>query len=368
MQKRIKLNNLSRQYLFLKNLKVDLNKVIKKNNFILGEEVNLLEKKLSKIVGSKYCVAVSSGTDALLLSLMALGIKKNDEVIVPSFSYIATVEVIVLLGAKPIFVDVCLKTANLDILKVKKKISKKTKAIIPVSLFGQPLDLIRLKKIINNKKIIIIEDGAQSFGSSYKNKMSSNLSDIGCTSFFPSKPLGCYGDGGAIFTNSKKLFLLFRQLRVHGQVKKNIHKRVGLQARLDTIQAAVLLNKLKIFKKEILKRQLIAKKYDQFMIKNNIDRIEIDSKAKSVYAQYTIRLKKRDKVKKILDKRGIDTAVYYPIPLNEQEPYKRFCCQICTPNAKILSNEVLSLPFDPYLTNIEINKVCKELLKAISQT
>jgi UDP-2-acetamido-2-deoxy-ribo-hexuluronate aminotransferase len=369
MQKKIKINNLLRQYFKIKNnLKFDINKILEKNNFILGNEVDLLEKKLARFSGSKYCITVSSGTDALLLSLMAIGVKKDDEVIVPAFSYIATVEVVVLLGARPVFVDVSLKTANMDLNQVSKKISKKTKAIIPVSLFGQPLDLKKLKKIIKNKKITIIEDGAQSFGASYNAKKSCNLSTIGCTSFFPSKPLGCYVDGGAIFTSNKKLNNLLRCLRIHGQIKKNIHERVGLQARLDTLQAAVLINKLKIFKKELSRRQSIAKKYDQFMIKNNIETIEVDSKAKSVYAQYTIKIKNRDKVKKILNSKGISTAIYYPYPLNEQKPYKKFCCQNCTPNAKVLSKQVLSIPFDPYLKNIEIERVCKELSKAINQT
>ena len=362
--KQIKLNNLSRQYNLIKK-KVDkrIKKVFENNNFILGKEVFTLEKKLIQFTGAKFCLGVSSGTDALLMSLMALKVKTGDEIIVPAFSYISTVEVVVRLGAKPVFVDVEIDTANIDISKISEKITKKTKAIIVVSLFGQTIDFFRLNKILKKSAIPVIEDAAQSFGSSYRNRKSCNLSTIGCTSFFPAKPLACYGDGGAVFTNNRQIYNSLKEIRVHGQIKKNIHNSIGLLARLDTIQAAILLEKLKIFKKEIKNRKRIAEKYNNFMEKNGIQKIEVNKYVSSVYAQYTIKVKNRDRIQKLLKDDGISTAVYYPLPLNYQKPYRKYSSK--TPNAKKLSQEVLSIPFDPYLTNNEIEIVCERLLNII---
>ena len=233
------------------NLNKSIRRVFKHGKYIMGPEIDRLEKKLSSYVNSKYCITVSSGTDALLISLMALNISKGDEVITSPFSYFATSEVILMLGAKPIYVDIDLLTYNIDVNKIENKITNKTKAIMPVSIFGKCADLTNLEKISKKYKIPIIEDAAQSFGAIHNNRRSCNFGDIGCTSFFPSKPLGCYGDGGACFTNNISLANKIKKLRIHGQFKTNQPDLAGLNARLDSIQAAILIEKFKIFSKEV---------------------------------------------------------------------------------------------------------------------
>lgn len=329
-----------------------IKKVLDHGQYILGPEVEELEKKLSEYVGVKYCLTVSSGTEALLISLMALGIKSGDEVITTPFTYVATAEVIVRLGAKPVFVDVELDTFNINANLIENKITKKTKAIIPVSLFGQISDMDKINSIAKKYNIPVVEDGAQSFGARYKGKKSCSLSIIGCTSFFPSKPLGCYGDGGAIFTNDKKIYIICKEIRVHGQKKKYIHNRVGVGGRMDTLQCAIVLEKLKIFEKELKAREFLAKKYNNFFNSLNDSNIKspvIGKHNKSAYAQYTLTLNNREQVMDKLKKIGIPYVVYYPVPLNMQKPYKIFCCQDCTPNSNILSKKVLSIPMHPYL-------------------
>ena len=242
--------DLKSQYSLLeKKIQSNILKVLDHGQYILGPEVSELESKLSEFTGSKHCVAVASGTDALLISLMAIGIKPNDEIITTSFSFFSTAEVISLLGAKPVFADIDPKTCNIDPKKLKELISDKTRAIIPVSLYGQPSDMDEINEIARKAgDIYVIEDAAQSFGSSYKNQKSCNLSAIGCTSFFPSKPLGCYGDGGAIFTNDDDLAQAFKEIRIHGQSERYKHSRIGIGGRMDTIQCAIVLAKLENFK------------------------------------------------------------------------------------------------------------------------
>ena len=309
----------------LKLYKNLINKKIKNvldhGQYILGPEVIELENQLSKYVGTKYCVTTSSGTDALLISLMSLGIKSGDEVITTPFSFISTAEVIVLLGAKPIFVDINIHTCNIKVSDIEKKITKKTKAIIAVSLFGQPAEFKKINSIAKKNNIVVIEDAAQSFGSEYYGKKSCNLSTIGCTSFFPSKPLGCFGDGGAIFTNDKKIFDLSKKIRVHGAVKKYIHDYIGVQGRMDTLQCAIVLAKLTFFKKELSLRKKIGERYDSEFDKLKIKRINILKNTTSVYGQYTIFLNNRDKVRQILSDCKIPTAINYPLPIDHQKPY-----------------------------------------------
>ena len=358
--------NLKRQSkLMEEEINDKIKKVLKSCRFILGEEVEKLEEKLKEFTGSKHAVCVSSGTDALYISLLAIGIKPNDEVIVPSFTFISTAEVVSLLGAKPVFVDIDEGTYNIDVSKIEEKINEKTKAIIPVSLFGQPADFEEINEIAKKYNLFVIEDAAQSFGAEYKGKKSCNLSDIGCTSFFPAKPLGCYGDGGAIFTNDDEIYEKTKALRVHGQIKRYSHKYIGVNGRLDTLQAGILLVKLKYFEKEIELRNNVAKKYMELLKGNNKIMLPfIKEDRSSVWAQFSIRVKDRDKVREYLQKKGIPTAVHYPIPLHLQEcfsylGYKKGDFLI----SEKVSEEILSLPMNPYLTDEEVEYIAENLNK-----
>lgn len=279
--------------------------VLTHGQYILGPEVNELEEKLAIYTGSKYCISVANGTDALQIALMAFNIKPGDEVITPGFTYIATAETVALLGAKPVYVDINPKTYNLDPTKLEAAITPRTKAIIPVSLYGQCADFDTINAIAAKYKIPVIEDAAQSFGASYKGKKSCNLSTIACTSF-SSKPLGCYGDGGAIFTNDDQLALIMRQIARHGQDKRYHHIRVGINSRLDTLQAAILLSKLEIFTEEIELRNKVAQMYT--LLLNDIGIITtpyIEEHNISAWAQYTIRVKDRNLIQEKLKSLGI---------------------------------------------------------------
>lgn len=359
----MKFFDLSKQYKLIKNeIDHSLRDVFKRGDFILGKEVSLLETNLSNFVGSKYCISTSSGTDALILSLMALEIKPGDEVITPAFSYIACAEAIRIVGATPVFVDVDPFSFNINSYLIEEKINKNTKAIMPVSLYGYPYDYKKINRIAKKHNLKVIEDASQSYGSQIDNKYSSNLSDIGCTSFFPTKPLGCYGDGGAIFTNSSSLKNKLMKLRSHGQPKKYEHELVGLNARLDTIQASILLNKLKIFQKEIELRQVIATTYKYYLKKSNIEVVlpEIPENIKSVFAQYTIKVKNRSKLISKLKNKNIPVAIHYPKPVSEQVAYNKFKLHTYEVSEQ-LSKEVLSLPFHPYLKEVEIKKIVNSL-------
>ncbi len=276
-----------------------IDNVLEHGQYIMGPEVSELEEKLADFSGAKHCISVSSGTDALLISLMALGIKPGDEVITTPFTFVATAEVIVLLGAKPVFVDIDSETCNIDATKIEAAITPKTRAIMPVSLYGQPSDMNEINSIAaNNGNIPVIEDAAQSFGSVYDGRKSCNLSTIGCTSFFPSKPLGCYGDGGAIFTSDEDIAQACREIRLHGQSDRYIHTRVGIGGRMDTIQAAVVLAKLERFDWEIIQRQKIAKKYTDLINESGseieIRNIVVKPNRTSVFAQYSLIVNDRE--------------------------------------------------------------------------
>ena len=375
----IKLVNLRKQYLNNKILiEKKIKKVIKNSNFIMGSEVRELEKELTKVTKSKFCLTVSSGTDALLISLMSINLKMGDEVIVPGFTYISPVEAIVRLGAIPIFVDVHKNSGNIDTNLIEKKITKKTKAIIFVNLFGNLCnieELIRIKK--KNKTIVFIEDGAQSLGATYKKFNSCNTLDISCTSFFPTKTLGCYGDGGAIFTNQKKTYEKAKMIREHGQKIKYHHDIVGIGGRLDTIQAAILLAKLKKFKKEIILRKINYRYYERLFNKINegiktkfqIRKFKFSVNGLPNYASYIILIEPSIRLKLInyLNKKKISSMIYYPKIITEHKPYKKFSTSDLLINSKFISRRVLSLPFDPYIEKKTMLFVAREILKFISK-
>lgn len=334
--------------------------VLEHGQYILGPEVAELEKKLVEYTGAKHCITVANGTDALQIAQMAIGIGPGDEVITPGFTYIATAETVALLGAKPIYVDVCPKTYNLDPTKLEAAITTKTKAIIPVSLYGQCADFDAINAIADKYGIPVIEDAAQSFGASYKGKKSCNLSSIACTSFFPTKPLGCYGDGGAIFTNDDQLALVMRQIARHGQDRRYHHIRVGVNSRLDTLQAAILLPKLGILSEEIDLRNQVANMYTRLL--NDLEVFTtpfVEEHNTSSWAQYTIRVKNRDEVQKKLQEAGIPTAVHYPIPLNKQPAVAD--SHILLPVGDEIAEDVMSLPMHPYLLEQEQLRVVQAL-------
>lgn len=326
-----------------------IKKVLEHGQYILGPEVAELENKLAEFTGAKYCISVANGTDALQIAQMAFGIGPGDEVITPGFTYIATAETVALLGAKPVYVDVCPKTYNLDPEKLEAAITPRTKAIIPVSLYGQCADYDAINAIADKYGIPVIEDAAQSFGASYKNKRSCNLTTVACTSFFPSKPLGCYGDGGAIFTNDDELATVIRQIARHGQDRRYHHIRIGVNSRLDTLQAAILLPKLEIFEEEMQLRNEAAKRYSKLLNDAGITTTPyIEEHNISAWAQYTILVKNRTQVQQKLQQAGIPTAVHYPIPLNKQPAVAD--SSITLDIGDQIAEEVISLPIHPYIT------------------
>lgn len=356
--------NLQLQYQTYKE-KIDNNiqAVLNKSNYILGEEVQILEQELQKFTGSKYAITCSSGTDALLLALMAIDIQPDDEVITTPFTWISTGEMIALLKAKPVFVDIEPDTYNIDANLIEKAITKKTKAIMPVSLYGQPANIDAIQALADKHNLKVIIDGAQSFGSTFNGKMDSNLGDISTTSFFPSKPLGCYGDGGAVFTNDEEYANKIKLLRVHGQNIRYHHQYIGIGGRLDTIQAAIILAKLPNFKEELKDRQRVADQYTQKLSKIFQTPV-IKSNRTCAWAQYTLRLKNRDKLKLELNEVGIPTSVFYPIPLNLQKCFKYLKSEHGDfPISDKASTEVLSLPMNPFLTVEQINFIVEKILK-----
>lgn len=341
-----------------------IKKVLDHGQYILGPEVAELEARLAEFTGAKHCISVANGTDALQIAQMAFGIGSGDEVITPGFTYIATAETVALLGAKPVYVDVCPNTYNLDPSKLEAAITSKTKAIIPVSLYGQCADYDEINKIAQKYGIPVIEDAAQSFGASYKDKRSCNLTTVSCTSFFPSKPLGCYGDGGAIFTNDDELALVMRQIARHGQDRRYHHIRVGVNSRLDTLQAAILLCKLDIFEDEMSMRNEVAKRYTKLLNESGITTTPvIQPHNVSAWAQYTILVKNRADVQQKLQQKGIPTAVHYPIPLNKQPAVAD--SSIVLNVGDEIAEQVISLPMHAYLTDEEQRLVVSALLESI---
>lgn len=337
-------------------------RVLSHGQYILGPEVEELEQRLASYCGANHCISVANGTDALQIALMALGVGPGDEVITPAFSYIATAEASALLGAKPVYVDIDPVSYNLDPTQIEAAITSRTKAIIPVSLYGQCADFDTINEVAARYRVPVIEDAAQSFGASYKGRKSCSLSTIGCTSFFPSKPLGCYGDGGAIFTSDPVLALIIRQIARHGQDRRYHHVRVGVNSRLDTLQAAILLPKLEILDEEIIARQLVAGRYDVEL--TGVTKPTIAQHNVSAWAQYTVRTVNRAHVQQVLQAAGIPTAVHYPLPLNRQPAVAD--AGVYLPHGDCAAEEVMSLPMHPYMDMTHQKLIIEALNAAVS--
>lgn len=356
--------DLNRQYQAYKSeIDESVSRVLNSSAFINGNEILKLEAELSDFIGCKHAICCSSGTDALLMSLMAYNLQPDDEVIVPAFSFIATASMVAHLKAKPVFVDISPVDFNIDVSKIEEKITNKTRGIIGVSLFGQCADFDAINKIAEKYHLWVIEDSAQSFGATYMNKMSGNLTDVGVTSFFPAKPLGCYGDGGAVFTNSDKVAKRLKLIRSHGQEKRYHHKVIGINARMDTIQAAILRVKLRNFANEVKTRQNAAKLYSE-LLGDVVLLPEVKEKNTSTWAQYTISLNNRDELKAYLQEKEIPSAVHYPKPLPYQEAFK----EMIPLNAKfevaeIVSDIVLSLPMHGFITEEEVHEVANAIIE-----
>ena len=347
----------------------NIQKVLGHGQFIKGAEVQALEENLSEYTGAKYAIACGSGTDALQLALMALDLQEGDEIITTSFTFIATAEVIALLKLKPIFVDIEEDTYNIDIKKIPSVITSKTKVIIPVSLYGQCANMDEINALAKKHNLIVIEDAAQSFGATYKDKKSCNVSDIATTSFFPSKPLGCYGDGGMVFTYNQEIAKKVRIIANHGQEKRYHHTEIGLNSRLDTIQAAILLAKLENFEWEIERRKEIGNYYTD-KLKDFVITPIIRQDRDCIFAQYTIAINNRDLVQnKLKESYNIPTTIHYPIPLHKQPVFQgvldnHFSCSI----AESVSKKVISLPMHPYLVKKDMDYIIESVKKAVDES
>jgi UDP-2-acetamido-2-deoxy-ribo-hexuluronate aminotransferase len=360
--------DLKTQYRLLReSINARIHAVLDHGQYVLGPEVAELEKRLADYVGVKRCVAVASGTDALLVPLMALGIKPGDEVITSPFTFAATAEMVVLLGAKPVYVDVEPDTANIDVSKVEVAIVPRTRAILPVSLYGQPADMDEINALAARHGIAVIEDAAQSFGATYKGRKSCGLSTIGATSFFPSKPLGCYGEGGAVFTNDDAVAQAMLEIRHHGQAGRYHHTRIGINGRLDSIQCAVLLAKLDRFEWEVAERARIGARYDELLagLEPAIRLVKVRPDRTSVFAQYTVLVSDRAWLEAALKAEGIPTAVHYPSSLHQQPAYSAGWEKASFPVAERLAREVISLPMHPYLDAPTQDRIAAAVRKAV---
>lgn len=338
--------------------------VLDHGQYIMGPEVGELEDKLAAFVGGGQCITVASGTEALLIALMALGVKAGDEVITSPFTFAATAEVIALVGATPVFVDIEPDTCNIDIRRIEAAITPTTRAIMPVSLYGQAPDMDDINAIADRHNLVVIDDAAQSFGATYRDRRSCALSTIGCTSFFPSKPLGCYGDGGAIFTTDESLAKAMREIRVHGQERRYHHTRIGVGGRMDTIQCAVVLSKLERFDWELERREEIAQRYIRSLSGSNaVAPPVVRPDRTSAWAQFTVQVERRDHVIKSLNDNGVPTAIHYPIPLHLQPAYRDLCrISGSLSHAEHVADRVLSLPMHPYLCEATQDTIVARLL------
>jgi len=334
-----------------------IQRVLAQAHFIMGPEIGELEEALAKYVGVKHCITVASGTASLEIALRALGIGAGDEVITVPFTWISTAEVIGLVGARPVFVDIEGESYNMDVGLVEAAITSRTKAIMPVSLFGQMPDYEKINEIAGRHGVPVIEDGAQSFGATQRGRRSCGVTAIGCTSFFPAKPLGCYGDGGAIFAKDDQLAEKMRAIRTHGGLKRHYHPLLGTNGRFDTLQAAVLLAKLPHFEWETQERGRIGGRYSSALAGHAVAPAVAPGNT-HVYAQYTIRLPERDKVGERLKQQGIPTAVYYPKCLHEQPVFSKLGYKLGDfPESEKAAREVLSLPMHPFLTPEDQDKI-----------
>ncbi|HEX8639935.1 MAG TPA: DegT/DnrJ/EryC1/StrS family aminotransferase [Allosphingosinicella sp.] len=357
--------DLAAQYRALKD-EVDsrIARVLDHGRFIMGPEVAEMEEALAAYSGSGHCIAVASGTEALLISLMALDIGPGDEVILPAFTFAATAEVVILAGATPVLVDIEPETCNLDAAQLEAAVTPRSRAIMPVSLYGQPADMDEIEALAERHGLTVIEDGAQSFGADYRGRKSCALSAVGCTSFFPSKPLGCYGDGGAIFTDDGDFAQACREIRVHGQSGRYHHTRIGLGGRMDTLQCAIVLAKLGRFDWEIARRIEIGERYNRRFDELGIARVAQGHDRTSVFAQYTIFVDDRPSLQSALDAAGIPTAVHYPTPLNGQPAYRDRCRHGPLPRSDAAARRVLSLPMHAYLDTAVQDRIVAAVAEA----
>ena len=371
MTEKIDFIDLKTQYAALKpRIAERMQAVLDHGQYIMGPEVQELESRLAAYTGARHCVTVSSGTEALLIAMMALGLEPGDEVITTPFTFAATGEMIVLLGAKPVFVDIEPGTCNIDATLVEARITPRTRAIMPVSLYGQVADMDAINAIAARHGLAVIEDAAQSFGASYTGsagpaRKSGHLSTFGCTSFFPSKPLGCYGDGGALFTDDDALAQACREIRVHGQSARYTHTRVGVGGRMDTLQCAVVLAKLERFEWEIAQRLALGERYRQRLSGvAGVRLLEVRPDRDCVWAQFTVFVDHREAVQAALAAAGIPTAVHYPKPLHHQPAYAALCCPECCPVSVSAGLQVLSLPMSADLTHAQQDRIVAALVRA----
>jgi len=363
---KIEFIDLKAQYAALRDeIAVRMQTVLDHGQYIMGPEVKELEAALVAHTGAKHCITVSSGTEALLISLMALDLKPGDEVVTTPFTFAATAETIVLLGGVPVWVDIEPDTCNIDAAKIEAAITPRTRAILPVSLYGQVADMDEINAIAARHGLPVIEDAAQSYGATYKGKRSNNLSTIGCTSFFPSKPLGCYGDGGAIFTSDDALAQAAREIRVHGQSARYTHTRVGVGGRMDTLQCAVVLAKLGRLDWELQRRREIGALYHQRLAELNLTTLTVRPDRDSVWGQYTVRVANRSAVQAVLAEAGIPTAVHYPKPLHRQPAYAKYGDPNGCPLSLVAADEVMSLPMSADLSEGDLERVVAALAAAV---
>jgi UDP-2-acetamido-2-deoxy-ribo-hexuluronate aminotransferase len=354
--------DLKTQYAALRDsVNARIQRVLDHGQYVMGPEVAELEAKLAERTGAAHCVTVASGTEALLIALLALEVKPGDEVITTVFSFAAAAEMTALLGARPVFVDVDEDTANMAAAGVEAAITPRTRAIIPAGLYGQPADMGEINAVAARRGLPVIEDAAQSFGAMYRGRHSCNLSAIGCTSFFPSKPLGCYGDGGALFTSDAALATAMREIRVHGQAGRYRHVRIGVSGRMDSIQCAVVLAKLERFDRELQRRAEAAARYDALLRASSAVPMRVKRDRSSVYAQYTVRVAERDALAQHMRERGIPTAVHYPLPLHQQPAFASACAGQTFPVAERLAREVISLPMHADLEETTQQRVASAL-------
>ena len=359
--------DLKAQYAALKpQIDARIQRVLDHGQYIMGPEVGELEAGLAAFTGARHCVTVASGTEALLIALMALDLQPGDEVITTPFSFAATAEAIVLAGARPVFVDIELDNCNIDAAEVEAAITNRTRAIMPVSLYGQVADMDEINAVASRRGLAVIEDAAQSFGASYKGRKSCNLSTFGCTSFFPSKPLGCYGDGGAIFTSDDRLAQACREIRVHGQSARYTHTRIGVGGRMDTLQCAVVLGKLDRFDWEIERRRMLGQRYGRLIAESGapVQPLAVRPDRDCVWAQYTVFVAQRDAVQARLKALGVPTAVHYPKALHHQPAYAAYGAAASCPRSEQAAARVMSLPMSADLSEAQMDHVTAALLGA----
>ena len=357
--------DLKAQYAALKpQIDARIQRVLDHGQYIMGPEVEELEQRLAAFVGVRHCIGVASGTDALLIAMMSLGVGAGDEVITTPFTFAATAEMVVLLGAKPVFVDVEPDTCLIDARLIETAITPRTRALMPVSLYGQVADMDAINAIAARHGLPVIEDAAQSCGALYRGRRSGGLSTWGATSFFPSKPLGCYGDGGALFTDDAALAQAAREIRVHGQSARYVHTRIGIGGRLDTLQAAVLLAKLERFDWELQRRRELSTRYGELLADvRGVRTLALRPDRDGVSGQYTVFVERRGHVQAVLQALGIPTAVHYPKPLHRQPVYATAAdCRV----SEQVAEQVLSLPMSADLSFDDQDRVVAALRRALA--